>query len=81
MEASPNTTSNESVNINEYKHKIEYIVVEGMAPRASSPFMRYYGLPFLVDRVNQLLNEGWELQGGVSDSRDRIFIQAMNKKY
>lgn len=81
MEASPTTISNESINITEQKHKIEYIVVEGMAPRASSPVMRYYGLPFIVDRVNKMLNEGWELQGGVSDSGDRIFIQAMIKKY
>ena len=62
MEASPNTTSNESVNITEQKHKIEYIVVEGMVSSTPSYIMNHspLRLPFLVDRVNQLLNEGWE---------------------
>ena len=82
MEASPNTTSNESVNITEQKHKIEYIVVEGMVSSTPSHIMNHspLRLPFLVDRVNQLLNEGWELQGGVSLD-DRYVVQAMIKKH
>ena len=82
MEASPNTTSNESVNITEQKHKIEYIVVEGMVSSTPSYIMNHSSkrLPFLVDRVNQLLNEGWELQGGVSRD-ERYVVQAMIKKH
>ena len=82
MEASPNTTSNESVNITEQKHKIEYIVVEGMVSSTPSYIMNHspLRLPFLVDRVNQLLNEGWELQGGVSRD-ERYVVQAMIKKH
>ena len=83
MEASPNTTSNESVNITEQKHKIEYIVVEGRVPSTHSLVMSHSPnrLPFLVDRVNQLLNEGWELQGGVSGCEGSHVLQAMIKKH
>ena len=81
MEASPITTSNESVNITEQKHKIEYIIVEGRPPSTPSYIMNNSPLRFLVDRVNQLLNEGWELQGGVSNGDGYYVTQAMIKKH
>ncbi len=51
-----------------------------MAPGSPCHLTKYYGLSFLVDIVNNMLNEGWELQGGVS-GEGPVIKQAMIKKH
>jgi hypothetical protein len=71
MEASSTATSNEEV------HKIEYVIVAGLRPGVPRNMS---SKPFIVDQVNKMLNEGWELQGGVSVD-DYGAWQAMIKKH
>ena len=71
MDASSTTPNNEDA------HKIEYIVVAGLRPNTPR---NVSSKPFLVDQVNKMLNDGWELQGGVSVDGFGAW-QAMIKKH